>query len=78
MSEVKETVLKWITDNWKQGNISDNWPQFSPLTASTKQDLIDKLNLQNDNKTVVMVVEKDSSFLGREVEFGKKIFVLCL
>lgn len=65
VSQIRETVLKWITDNWKKGNIPPNWPLFEPLTAATKEALIEKLHL--DNRTAVIVVEKDASNLGREV-----------
>ena len=58
-------MIKWITDNWKKGKIPLNWPHFIPLTANNKEELIDKLNL--DNRTTVIVVETDASYLAREV-----------
>lgn len=77
--DVRRHVLKWITDNWKRGNVSASWPHFPPLTADNKQGLVEllKANLaaaktkeerkEKHNQTVLIIVEKDTSFFGREV-----------
>lgn len=81
--DVRHHVLKWITDNWKRGNISSNWPHFPPLTAENKQGLVELLKAKSStpeteeergegkhekhNQTVLIIVEKDTSFFGREV-----------
>ena len=79
-ADLRQHVLKWITDNWKRGNISAGWPQFPPLTADSKEALVEKLKKETEvgggggeghgNQTVLIFVEKDASFFGREVLFG--------
>lgn len=67
VDEIRDSVLKWITDYWKHGNFNYDWPQFEPMNAESKEKLIEKLKFDHDNRTRVFVVEKDSSFLGREI-----------
>ncbi|XP_017489028.1 PREDICTED: sulfhydryl oxidase 1-like [Rhagoletis zephyria] len=75
-ADLRQHVLKWITDNWKRGNISAGWPQFPPLTADSKEALVEKLKKESKgggggeghgNQTVLIFVEKDASFFGREM-----------
>ena len=78
IQSIREPIIKWIHDNVKTLKFPDNFPHLQALVGDDKQNLVHKLEQtfqQKDdsttnntlNKTTLIVVEKDNSYLGREL-----------
>lgn len=82
--DLRQHVLKWISDSWtKRGNVSAGWPHFPALTADGKEALVERLKKDSEvaaaaegqvTQTVLIFVEKDASFFGREVHCDFSLF----
>lgn len=64
---IRQAILKWIQINKKDLNFPEEYPKLFPLEAENKDALIAKLNQDSDDRKTVIFVEKDNSYLGREI-----------
>lgn len=65
--DIQESILNWISQSWKQGEAPLNWPLMVPITGVTLDDLKQHIDWSEPNRPVVLVVERDDSFVGRQL-----------
>lgn len=64
---IQKSILTWISQNWKQGGVPSDWPSMVPVTGGTLDELRKHIDWSEPNRPVVLVVEADDSFVGRQL-----------
>jgi len=62
---LRRAVIKWTVDNWSKG-VPRAWPDLMPISALSKDQFIKSLPIEKEIP-IIIIVENEKSYLGREV-----------
>ena len=71
---IQKTIITWIGDNWSKG-VPRQWPDLMPVSAVSKQKFLKFLPIEK-GIPIVLIIEEQKSFLGREVWLQIVLFYL--
>ncbi|XP_027198139.2 sulfhydryl oxidase 1-like [Dermatophagoides pteronyssinus] len=69
-ADLRQSFIGWLSDQYEKHNINDipkHWPNFLPLKVENKEQLFEKLDIDNDHRPVLIIVEKNDSLFGQEL-----------
>ncbi|OTF77415.1 hypothetical protein BLA29_010705, partial [Euroglyphus maynei] len=66
-SDLRHSFIKWLSEQYerKSNEIPKHWPNFLPIKVENKEQLFEKLDINNDHRPVLIIVEKTGSLFGR-------------